>query len=84
MIGVGVGFQQPLGVQPVLPHVVHHPVRAGGVAAPGLRVVVQHGIDDGAGAAVMHHVGNGGGDRVEEGLDMWIHGGPRISIYVFK
>ncbi|KAG1176550.1 hypothetical protein G6F57_022382 [Rhizopus arrhizus] len=56
---MGVGFQQPLGGQPRLAHKSRHGVRAGGAAAPGFGVVVQHRIDDGAGAAVVHDVGDG-------------------------
>ena len=77
MVGVGVGLQQPVGPQAMLAHVLDHAVGAGGAGAAGLGVVVQHRIDDGGAARriFMDHIGDGGGDRIEEGLDDGGHGG---------
>ena len=78
VVGVGVGFQQPLGAQAVLAHIGDDAVGALSGGAARFGIVVQHRIDDGTGAAgggFVHDVGNGGGDRVEKGLDLWRHGG---------
>ena len=78
VVGVHVGLQQPFHLQVVLANVGDQAFGAGMAGAPGGRVVVEHRVDDGAGAAgrVAHHVAVGGGGRVEEGSDVGFqHGG---------
>ena len=77
VVGVGVGFQQPAARQLVFAHKGDHLVGRGGGRAARFRIVVEHRIDHGAGAAfaLVHHIGDGGGGGVEEGLYVGRHHG---------
>ena len=77
VVGVGVGFQQPAACQLVFANEGDHLVGRGGGRAARLGVVVEHRIDHGAGAAFafVHHIGDGGGGGVEEGLYVGRHHG---------
>lgn len=80
VVGMRVGFQQPAALQAVFAHEGDHLVGRGGGRAARLRVVVEHGIDDGAVPTVglIHNIGDGGGGGVEESLDLWGHHGGKI------
>ncbi|MNT73574.1 hypothetical protein D3C72_2122990 [compost metagenome] len=79
MVGVRVGFQQPAALQAVFAHEGDHLVGRGGRGAARFRVVVEHGVDDGAVPAIglVDNIGDGGGGGVEESLDLWSHHGGR-------
>ncbi|MNR12406.1 hypothetical protein D3C85_1287590 [compost metagenome] len=75
VVGVGVGFDDPVQRQLLLAHEVQQPVGGGGGGAPGLGIVVQHRVDDRrmAAALVVHHIADGPGDGIETGVDLGIH-----------
>ncbi|MNI60155.1 hypothetical protein D3C73_1153490 [compost metagenome] len=77
MIGVGVGFQQPLHLQAVLAHERDDPVRLQGGGSPGSRVVVEHRVDDRTLPAIrfVDHVTVGGRGIVEKGFNQGRHEG---------
>ena len=74
---MGMGFQQPLHLQPVFANERDDPVGLGAGGAPRGRVVVEHGVDDCALTAIgfIDHVTVGRGGRVEEGFNQGGHGG---------
>ena len=77
VVGMGMGFQQPAAGQIMFAHKGDHLVGRGGRGAARFRVVVEHGVDHGAGAAVVlvDDVGNGGGGGIEKGLYLRCHRG---------
>jgi hypothetical protein len=82
VVGMGVGFQQPVHRQPGLAHVGDDPVGAGVRGTPGLGVVITHAVDDGGAPRdrVRHHVGHGKGGGVEKRLnDGCCHGVEGVS-----
>ncbi len=76
MVGVHMGFQQPLHPQVLVAHVVDQALRACMGGAAGCRVVVQHRVDHRTLARfrVADHVAVGKGRGIEEGFDVGIHG----------
>ena len=80
VVRMGMGFQQPAALQAVCAHEGDDLVCRGGRGAACLGVVVEHGIDDGAVLAILRvdNVGDGGGGRVEKGLDLWGHHGDKV------
>ncbi|MNF77153.1 hypothetical protein D3C84_592910 [compost metagenome] len=62
VIGVGVGFQQPLHLQAMFTHEGDDPVGLHGGGPPGSGVVVEHRVDDRALPAIgfVDHVAVGG------------------------
>ena len=75
MIGVHVGFQQPVQRQALLAHIGDQPVGASVGRAPGGRVVIKHRIDYGAAFAlrVTDHIAVGEGGRIEKSLNLRVH-----------
>ncbi|MNZ52741.1 hypothetical protein D3C78_706000 [compost metagenome] len=76
VVGVHVGFEDPLYRQAMFAHVGNQLVGAVVRGTSGGGIVVQHRIDQGALAAVRiaHHVAVGEGGRIEEGFNMGVHG----------
>ncbi|MOA12421.1 hypothetical protein D3C78_1324100 [compost metagenome] len=76
VVGVHVGFQDPLHAEVVLAHVGNQLVGAVVRGASGGGIVVQHRVDQRALAAVRiaHHVAVGEGRGIEEGFNMGVHG----------
>ena len=76
VVGMHMGFQDPLHAQALFADVGDHPLGAGVGGAAGSRIVIEHGVDQGALAAVGigHHVAVGAGGGVEEGHDLQLRG----------
>ena len=72
VVGMHMGFQQPLHLQAQFVHAVHQAVGTLGVGAAALGVVVQHAVDQGAlrRGRIPGDVAEGEGGRVEEGFDV--------------
>ncbi|MNT61410.1 hypothetical protein D3C72_1990550 [compost metagenome] len=70
VVGVGVGFQQPVDDQPLLADAAGDTFGPGVGSAAAGGAVIQHRVDDGAAAAggVADDVAVGTGGRIEEGL----------------
>ncbi|MNG16208.1 hypothetical protein D3C84_1000980 [compost metagenome] len=77
MIGVGMGFQQPLHLQPVLAHEGDDPVGLGRGRAAGGRVVIKHRVDNRALSAVVFvdHITVGRRGVVKKSFNQGRHGG---------
>ena len=69
VVGMDVGFEDPLDLQPVVAEMGDDGVGRAGVGVARGIVEVEHGIDHRAGLAcrVLHHIGNGVGRLVEKG-----------------
>ena len=75
MVGMRMGFQDPLDTQRTLPHEREHRVGAGRGRARGRGVVVQHRVDDRRDFAIAHDVRPRARVLVQEGFDFgmrWI------------
>ena len=73
MVGVGVGFEQPVDGQPVLSHIGNDLISAVLRGSPRFWVVIEHAVDD-CGALrgrISNDVSDGERGRVKEGLDVW-------------
>ncbi len=68
VVCVGMCFEVPLHLQPLVAHVVHKRLRRAGRGAARCHLEVEHAVDDGAGqrARIPDHVAGGKGHRVEE------------------
>jgi hypothetical protein len=73
VVGVRVGLEDPLHPQAAAAHELDHAFGGARRSAPGLRLVVEHRVDDRRRAAVVHYVGDRPGGRVEEGLQLRVH-----------
>lgn len=77
VVGVGVGFQQPLHLQAMGLDERHDVVGLARVGASGRGVVVEHRVDNGTGSTVrfIDDVGPGRRGLVQEGLNQRRHDG---------
>ena len=71
VIGMGMGFQQPVHHKPLLLDVSENAIGRPGIGARGFRVIAEHRIDDGAGAIIgfMQDIGVGRRRLVQKGFD---------------
>ena len=76
VVRMRVRLEDPFDAQRASPHEADDGIGGSCARTPGFRVVVEHRIDDDAGRAVagVHHVGDGRGGGIEEGLDLRIGG----------
>ncbi len=79
MVGVHMGFQQPVHGQVLGAHEVHQLLRAGVAGVPGGGVIVEHRIHQRAASTlrVDNHIADGIGDRIEKTLYLRDAGGGR-------
>ena len=71
MIGVGVGFEEPIHLQIMRRDMSEDGIGRGGGGAARGGIVIEDAVDDGgaAGGGVVDDIGDGVGGRVEKGLD---------------
>ena len=82
VIGVGVGFEQPIHLQIMRRDMGDYGIGRGGGGAARGGIVVEHAVDDGgaAGEGIVDDIGHGVGGRVEKGLDYRAGAGPFMEL----